>query len=387
LIQAVVMEPLANQAETDDHLVSIYGRLIDERGTEPEDADLDLSKCPQGATYEIDKAGNFVVTGQAGTYELVGRAPAMVPTGARDLVLSEGETVRGVDLVFTRGVSLEGNVVSSDDENGLRPVGGAQVFLEGGGYLLYQWSDDDGRFNFEGLPPGVDFTVSTFDETWGSDEQHSISGTSRVRLFLQRNQHVTGVVLKADGSLAVGAAIIPIENETRAGRNQSDPFGEIPTGQVAIYGFSTCGPSWPACLGKTRTDDAGRFEIDLAKGVELRLAAVLGDEVVVAPPLSAGQTDVTLQLEHKRDLVVKVSDQSGQPVAGKAITVSSTKQGFDMVRVSATTNEEGQATLKLWPSVAVELSTEPDSTLEFPNGMASEVTVKEVKVRHGRRKP
>lgn len=131
-----------------------------------------------------DQDGNYRITNvAAGTYFVLPAAPAFVHSGepmGKTLIITEGETVEGIDFVLTRGGVITGKAFDSEglplieEQINLVP---AEASTQGGrtniGMPTNVQTDDRGSYRIFGIPPGK------YKVTLGESEDSSFRGGPR----------------------------------------------------------------------------------------------------------------------------------------------------------------------------------------------------------------
>ena len=242
-------------------------------------------------------------TSHDGTYRIADLAPgewnvqAMVPEGPKAqgrVTLAAGQSEATLDLDFTSGVVLSGQVLRSG-----QPVGGLMVQLRG--IDVAGWSsgrtDHEGRFRLEGLEPGRHrLEVADFRSDLRHREEIELAGDRDlvVEIFTGR---VAGRVLDADDLSPLAGAEIRIE------------LAEEDPGAVSFRRWT----------GNATTDDQGRFVIPKVSAADYRFKFVRqgyapAERMVTVVP-DGDLADLEVMLQPTSGLRLRVRGASGAPVA------------------------------------------------------------------------
>lgn len=231
---------------------------------------------------------------------------------ARAVALS-GEGNR-CDLRLKHGASMLGRIVGADGA----PVAGAMVSALAFHMGTHPWrlsaghatSAADGRFRVDGLDGSTDHTVFV-----------STPGNAR----LARTVHLAG----AETDLGDVALVAPHAIDGRV------VAGESPVARAKVTAMLRDAPAESRGRGAENaeryTDDLGRFRFhDLAAGryyILVQRDGAPGATTDVEVPADRDVIDVTLRTEPTRDVVVRVVDDRGAPVAGIWVMVSASGRG------------------------------------------------------------
>jgi hypothetical protein len=343
----------------------VRGWVHDETGHPIEGAELTAER--EEVTVELDADdGSFVARGPAGSFALIARAEGRLPQRLEGLALQAGEEVRQVVIALQPGLTVEGRVLSSEGASA-----GTHVTIEAPGYLRSLYSDDDGRFTVGGLPVGS-VTVRAYDDAQGTDVVETHSGDRDVVLRPHRDGKIAGIVRDAKGAPVEGAMIFVDEVDPLGTVSEHDPFGDYAHCELIAFGsFGVCGPM-PECLSRATTEADGRFEVEVAPGSRVTLAAQLGDASASALG-SAGMPPLELRLAKRPSVRVRTLDSSGQPVSAK-LRLHTERSNLRMVDTQLTTRADGRGELEVWPGIPVTLELW-GAGIDFPEGKPPEVTI------------
>jgi hypothetical protein len=310
--------------EPEPDLVTVRGRAVPASGPQPEGVrvmlegdhrpctpDDESDDCGRSffSTTADPETGDFEIQVPPGDYAIVARAEGLLPAGERGLKLSSGETVEGLMLTLTEGFHIRGMVYNEG-----APEAGVRVVANGQGFSRSGFTDDQGRFEIEGLPDG-EFDVRAYVSFTGGDEKTVHSGGS-VTLDLGHRERVRGRVLDAHGFPAEGVTIASDFVVTHYEPN-SDPWPDE-GGDYDGMDSHGCGPT-PDCYSRAVTGADGRFELETAPGEQLIIAATRGDERALVEEITYAKRDeVVLTLEAPRRL--KLVDADGKPLKASVTT-------------------------------------------------------------------
>jgi hypothetical protein len=343
---------------------ALSGVVADARGRTPAELRLQLRSldAPESFVPVLDegasgRAGRFRFEVPAGHYALVARAPGHVPALLADVPVSAGEELHGLALVLPDGLTLQGEV--RDPEGAAKAE--QPVVLEGEGFALETQTESDGRFRFEGLAPGR-YRVRAFDPQEGSDEARAEAGGRSVTLTLGHRRVVRGRVRTASGEPVAGASVVPLEQDLLV--TPTDPAGPLDafTGHGG-RGWG-CAPS-PSCLARAQTDEEGRFRLEVAADVAVRLAVIGGDLRAQGELAVGGSDEVELLAEPLLKLPVRTLDFEGKPVASR-VQVRGAADSHDLFGTDVPTDPSGEGQLRLWPHAPVTVQPMYGVDLVFP---------------------
>jgi protocatechuate 3,4-dioxygenase beta subunit len=272
-----VVDSLDSQAVPN---VSVYARAGDDRYATRARAD---------GSYELTAL-------PAGAYSLEVDDPAYVPW-SRDLLSVRAAAVSEMDIVLTRGASLQGRVV---DQEG-RPIAGASGELTRGGEtalsgFLNGWqspglfrSDQEGWFEASRLKAGSQQSLKVRHDEYAPSTVAAIdlaAGETRSGLIVTLYPGLTlqGVVLDPDDQPVAGASVVLQESFTYRASGIGFSFGAVREagesretgvdGRFEIRGVVAGEYSLVATKERyreTRIDKLTVSEDTAAEGVELRL--------------------------------------------------------------------------------------------------------------------
>ncbi len=179
--------------------VRLVGVVQDPSGQPVGGAEIDLSHRtgPQGTIFSITTTahsdGGFTVDdAPPGSLSLYAEAPGWARSDALELEVGPGEEREGLLLVLRPGARLTGEIHAS-----AKPVAGRRVYVSGRqGVSFWEstYSDSQGRFSFEGLPPG-EFNVRV-------DPPRGAEGEEDRRLY-SAQQHKAVVTMTEGGTAHV----------------------------------------------------------------------------------------------------------------------------------------------------------------------------------------
>ncbi|MCA8971569.1 MAG: carboxypeptidase regulatory-like domain-containing protein [Planctomycetes bacterium] len=291
-----------------------------------------------------------------GTFELTGLAPGRVFLDARSdrayarsypaVRLARSEVREGEEIVLSPGGRVRGRILDRNGEG----IAGARIVLRpsAASFLAqitsrsFRWfeqqSDEDGTFDFVGVPPGQGYALTGVADTIALTQARDVSvvlgRTVDVVLRGSPGARIRGTVRRPDGEVAAGALV---------------GFAYLDLARV-LFSVHAGNP--------VRADENGQFEIPHVGAGQVAVTA-LSKDLGLAPierlAIVEGATyDIELSLSLGRELVGYVVDSEGKPVEGATVRARTLEQprGFDLslvtklVRYEATTDAEGRFELQ-----------------------------------------
>ena len=261
-------------------------------------------------SIEVDPH-SFKVSAQKGHESATLEAP---------VVVTAGQTARGIALQLGPSPAIEGTVVTSIAG---APIANAKVTISpyrGEGQAGLAVSDAAGRFTAE-LPPGS-YDVATTADGYSPDMRRGVTlqATQRfpLRIDLQGVGAIEGIVKTASGQPVVGAVVNALTME--GGRRGTQI-------QAALQANAGSPP-------EVRTGEGGRFRLDGLTPGRARLSghrdgANLGDSQSVDVP-EGGTVQAELTLRDEGVLTGRVGTKSGGPLK-TAVTVRAVPTGGAMM--------------------------------------------------------
>lgn len=260
--------------------------------------------------------GRFEILGLPdGTVFLDGRSERIYVRTAAAVRLARGEVREGVELLGAPAGRVRGRVLLPDG----RPAAGAVVNLRPGlnaflgqiTHRRYRWmevrTDEDGRFDFLGAPPGTGYTVSATHPGMAIADAHGIEvrvgETTTVTLRGAAGARVAGRVLDPGGVPLAGAQVAMIYVDLSRLLLSADGRGE-----------------------PIATDEDGAFRIEHVAAGRIALVAVApghaSSAVQQITVVDGGvYDDVELLLGEGHTLRGRVVDEQGAPLAGARVDV------------------------------------------------------------------
>lgn len=249
---------------------------------------------PRGGGGMFRRMGNEAVESPDGTFEhrvppgkwtVTVSAPGHAPVSIGDVDLGPGETKEGLVFRLGRGSVVSGTVV--DDQSGIPIPGAAVSWAEAGSSSARQFpggmlvraqdedataTDDNGRFEFAGLPGNERITVAAQDWAHSPGSADVTTGDdATLTIRLSSGAEIDGILVGADGSAISG------------GNVELDPLG---------------GDGAPQ---SSATDAAGTFVFD---------------------HLNAGSYQLTGRLDARSTLPKNVAVAAGQSASGITLTLA-----------------------------------------------------------------
>lgn len=295
-------------------------------------------------------------TVEDGSFEIRGLSPGRVFLDARSdrwyarsypaVRLARREVHEGSELLLSAGGRVKGRIVDlkgdgvKDARIVLRPS--AASFLAQLTSRSFRWfeqlSDDDGYFDFVGVPPGEGYAITGVADTIALTQarQLSVAVGRSVEVVLRGSPgaQITGTVRRPDGEPAPGAMV---------------GFAYLDLARVL---FSVHGKN------PVKADKAGRFTIPHVGPGQVAVAA-LSPDLALAPieklTIVSGATyELDLSLRLGTELTGRVVDVDGKPIEGARVNARTLEQprGFDLslvtklVRYEDTTDADGRFVLR-----------------------------------------
>lgn len=269
-------------------------------------------------------------------------APGYRPAEVSGIEIAQGETKEGVVVALKKGAVISGRVLDprrgtgvpnaavswteGSDASGMGAAMGALARLDGLGASAAT-TDADGRFRFDGLPPGKITVSAEHPDFVEVSKQVELDDEESVDLTLGLGGSISGSVLAKDGRTGIPGADVLLRDQGEA--------------------FSVGDNS-------TRADSAGNFSFEHLKagryGVSARTnaAATAWKDVVLAE--SQRLDGVLLEMATGATIRGTVSGLPGGKVGGVRV-FASTKDYSD----SAATGDDGRFTFRDVPSGVVRL--------------------------------
>jgi uncharacterized GH25 family protein len=151
-----------------------------------------------------DDEGGFSFDGVSpGTFSLSAQAPRRQEAELKNLELKTGQDLTGVELVLAPGAEVTGRVLSPEG----RPVAEAQVMLVEASEQRYPTfsslgasTDADGRYRFDGLPPGKRTLEARAEGYRRAVRDVELTAAAVVDFTLERGLEASGRVVDDAGS-------------------------------------------------------------------------------------------------------------------------------------------------------------------------------------------
>ncbi|MHC4380154.1 MAG: carboxypeptidase regulatory-like domain-containing protein, partial [Planctomycetota bacterium] len=311
----------------------LQGQVLDPSGNPVTDAKVRLresgsslmasSSVNLGAT--TDAEGRFHIGGvPTGVYRLSGSADGY-SSGIQDPVVIAGKgSTLDMDLHLGTGFEVRGVVLDADD----RPVAGVfvspQRSLWESDFELMEFADlEDGEVPSAAAPRGVRTDARGKFNLTGLEEEIDtlmVRGSGYATQRFAVPEEGQDAVVHLVSSLSISGIVIGTDGEPVAG-------AELSLKQRNFFEADFVDPWQPSARTTSKAD--GTFVIpDLGPG-DYRLTALEEYGQVLDRPLALEQdlTDLKVQMEPARHLIVQVSDPEGNPVVGAKVEVHEAGRG------------------------------------------------------------
>jgi len=257
--------------------------------------------------------GTFEITGlPPGRVFLDGRSDAWFVRTPGTAALARGEIRDGLELRASPGGRVRGTVLGADGA----PAPGAAVSLRPGlnaflGQLTerqYRWletmTDEQGRFDLPGVPPGSGYTATAAAPGLALEERHGVD---------VHVGQVTELVIQSHPGAVVVGEVVDDAGQPCAGANVALVYLDI-----SRVLFSADGRSEPL-----QTDAAGRFRIANVAAGRVAFVAVAVDKapsnIEELAVVDNGIYELVLHVGEGTTVRGRVIDDQEQPVAGAAV--------------------------------------------------------------------
>ena len=262
-----------------------------------------------------DGDGRFLIDGLGrGSYALSVEGSDFLARRLDDVALEPGD--RRVDIVVSRGLRVEGRVISSP---GGDPVADATLtFRRGGAELRTLATDTAGSFVIDGLARGdrwdVEARAAGFGRLRLEEIEPSAASSTPLVLVLRPSARISGRAVDETGASVGGVRV-----EARPARSMIDDVHAVAARASSRRGSLD---GW-----HDRTGVAGRFDItELPADVELELAVESIDYLTFRTQpfrLEPGESlsDLVIELERGAGAIVVLRDSEGRPLAGARLAL------------------------------------------------------------------
>jgi len=260
-----------------------------------------------------DGQGRFELDGlKAGVVFLDARSDSYYTRLPRSVRLAGREARSGVEILVAPGGRIRGKVF---DPSG-KLVAGARVVLRPGANATlaqltrgsYRWfevkTDDDGRYDIAGVPPGSGYAISAMAPGMAISQVRELSvvagRSTEVDLRGTVGATITGTVRKRDGTPAKGAWV---------------GFAYMDLSRVLF----SLGPDNPATANEN-----GEFRIDNVGPGKVAVSSLLETKALAEPQMlvvhEGAAYEVELELGIGNGVKGRVVDANGSPVAGAIVS-------------------------------------------------------------------
>lgn len=222
-----------------------------------------------------------------------------------ELSLPEGE-IAGLVLDAESGAPVERAQVRLLASDAPQPSGLlGSVIAQGGGMSENDWTDEDGSFEFPRMQAG-EYRLEVSSPRWG-ELQGLYAPLEPVTIELGENEVLDDLVFRLQPAVILKGTVVD-ENGT-------------PVPRARVVGLRT--DIQTGAMSRTRSDEDGSYELKgLAAGTwDLSVSAeghAAGSHAGLVIAEDAAPADLELVLPRGVEVSVRVSDASGQPVAGAA---------------------------------------------------------------------
>jgi protocatechuate 3,4-dioxygenase beta subunit len=290
------------------------------------------SRAAISRATRTDAVGGFAFAGvPPGSYRVSARAPGLMGTVQRKVIVSAGASVE-VLVSLTAGPSIAGRVLDS----GGRPVMGARVRA---GELASAVSGAEGKYRLDGLIPGPHSVTADARGLAGTSRRIALGVTdlTGVDLVLEVEAVVAGRVLDRIGKPVTGASVTALVATPDALADQVTS----------------------AAVG--RTDVAGTFTLGGLGAGDLRVEAEHPEHGRgVAGPLalsSGGRSEVEIRIGQGGMVRGSVRWDDQKPAHGALVSGSQRR----LPPMTAATDEQGRYELGPFPSGEVTVDARPET--------------------------
>lgn len=226
-----------------------------------------------GKSAQVDGPdGAFLLDGLApGTYVLVVTSPGKAPSKSREVILSAGESLRGVLIRVSSGASVSGIVTSRKTG---APVARASVQLDAasssGATFMPSSTDEDGRFVLSGAPREA-FSLRVSHPEF-KDRIVSVDGANPSELSIDLADKGNGTDMEMSGigaTLRQGlrfvevATVLPGGPAEAEGMQPGDRIERIDGRDAATFSVSDC-------VQRLRGTEGTRVRVTVGRGVVQR---------------------------------------------------------------------------------------------------------------------
>jgi RNA polymerase sigma factor (sigma-70 family) len=290
LRKPVRVDPRGGEARVDFELqpaLILTGRVVARGGKGVANATVGSYSRAGFSSTKTDAEGRFRFSDlQTGIQRiwLFARAEGYFERGM-ELPIEEETARSGIEIAVVPAARVKGRVFGS----GRLPLAGAVVTLEGGKVASQPKAetDEEGRYELSAVVAGRTTLVVTHEEHAPASKELVITeqgGEQRADFFLTQGRVLAGVLRSAAGPVIEG-------------------------GQVAVYFEGRE-------LGKAKSDEQGRFEIEGLPAREISLWVMADGHLPKLQRISqTGQRNLQLLLQRSARLAGQVFDErSGQPV-------------------------------------------------------------------------
>jgi protocatechuate 3,4-dioxygenase beta subunit len=265
-------------------------------------------------------ASGSAAQGDDGSFEIPNVTPGKITVratapgyrpGEVAVEIAEGETKEGVLVSLRRGGSVAGRVL--DGGRGT-PVANASVSWRPSGATTMMGdfssnntnTDADGKFRFDGLPPGTLTVTARHADYAEATKDVDPDKESAVDVSLAAGGFISGVLVGRDGRSPVAGAVVTINGQRAQGNDTA------------------------------RTDDAGGFSFDHLRPGRFRLTAR-------APQGQPPPKDLVLTENERQEGVLLAIRGAGTRIRGTVTGLPREKLGT--IRISGNAKDWGDSTL------------------------------------------
>ncbi|MFL5321582.1 MAG: carboxypeptidase-like regulatory domain-containing protein [Myxococcaceae bacterium] len=357
----VTMDGVVSEAVAQEEPVS--GGLRDAVDPDEEEGEHAIDEGDDVEPIYADENGEFESYVSPGEYKLIVRAEGYLPVQLEGITVHAGEEARGLMIELQKGFQV-GGYVSVEDRATIPD--GIAVTLEGEGYRLTAYTDENGTFSFDGLPQGS-FKVRAFDPSVGSASTEARAGDTAVSLAMKL-KHLSGTLLDKHGQPLANADVV-VRGNSVGSQQDRDPYGPID----GLSGEEE--DDTPQLVEEQYglTDENGHFEVPVASEGGVNVSAEYDGAFAFAKDVSSDTSNLNLRLEDGLDVKVRATPKDPEGGEGWVeIAPVDPGTGFE---TQAFSMAQGEITFHVPPGVPYLLYPDGNAQLELAGNLPPTVKV------------